>query len=81
MFVMISLTHYVLRRYATIFPIKKPTNILELYSHSLFISTVPYNMNVSMYLFRKCSIRNVDLCHMGQSLLVIIFILFIILLI
>lgn len=49
-------------RYATIFQKKIP----ELYSHS-FISKVPYDMNVSMYLFHKYLICNVNLCT-GQSL-------------
>lgn len=69
---MINLTHSVLHRYATTFYITKEKQdkkkIPELYSHSLFISTVPYNMNVSMCLFPKCLKCNVNPCaHESKS--------------
>lgn len=37
----------------------KKTKIQELYSHSLLISKVPYNINLFMYQFFKCPICNV----------------------
>lgn len=55
-------------------PKQNKNNRIILIPHSLFISNVPYNINISEFLFSKCPICNMStLARTGKSLVISIF--------